>query len=193
MRVGPNWTLFGAVTCVLCAFFANFFTHPDYNFMKHTVGQLAGQQMPNAWIMRLGYIAFGFGIFFDAIQRERKLHAEGFALLVLGICLIGVGAITARSIDPKAFFAAPLANWHSYLYIVAGLALVFAMSIRALSVRELSEKSIHVLAALLMLSTGPLMYFTPEYTGVYDRVGLIIAALWLVVFTRPVGESVARR
>lgn len=183
--IGRSWSLFGICIFVVAALIAPFFTHPDYNWMRHTTGELAGQQMPNAWIMRVGFISLGFGVFFDALQLLAKHRRDYIAFMVFGVCMIGAGSFNQRSIDTKQFFAAPLAHWHGFLFIFAALALIVGIGWRAYVTQDHLCRMGSLLLIVLLAALVPFVLVAPQFAGVAERIVLFAALLWLMLFFRP--------
>lgn len=185
VQIDRSWSLFGICIFVVAALIAPFFTHSDYDWVQHTIGELAGQQMPNAWIMRVGYVSLGFGVFFDALQMVVKRRRDYIAFIIFGLCLIGAVAFNQRSIDPKNFFAAPLAHWHGFFFVFAGLSLVVGIGMRFFHQLDWQSKTINATVIVIVLATGPLTVLLPQFAGVFERLALIASLAWLACFFHP--------
>lgn len=182
VQIDRSWSLFGICICVVAALIAPFFTHPDYNWVRHTTGELAGQQMPNAWIMRVGFISLGFGVFFDALQKVAKHQREYMPFIVFGFCMIGAGTFNQRSIDTTQFFAEPLAHWHGFLFIISAIALAAGIGRHAYASEDTKVRAISFVAFVIVVSMAPVIYFLPSIAGVLERFGLGVALLWMACF-----------
>ncbi|MCZ4272418.1 DUF998 domain-containing protein [Maritalea porphyrae] len=184
VQIGRSWSLFGICIFVVAALIAPFFTHSDYNWVRHTTGELAGQQMPNAWIMRVGFISLGFGVFFDALQLTAKHRRDYYAFMVFGVCMIGAGSFNQRSIDTTQFFAAPLAHWHGFFFLFAAIALVVGISWRAYVTQDKSCRIGSIVVVALLAGLVPFVFLMPQFAGAAERAVLFAALLWLAMFFR---------
>ena len=189
MHIERSWSLFGIAICIVAGLTAPFLTHPDYNWMRHTTGELAGQQMPNAWIMRVGYVSLGFGVFFDALQRMAKTRRDYIPFMIFGILMIGAGAFHPRSIDSQEFFEAPFAYWHGFLFILAEIALVVGMVWRITKSDVMSFRYISIALVSIYLASVPLIFFLPQYAGLIERVAFFTALGWLACFLHTVSSK----
>jgi hypothetical membrane protein len=77
--------LAGIISFIVAAVIGPFLSHPDYSSITHSVSELAGQNMPNAWIMRTGFVAYGTATILAALMRltatpayRRRLWCSGW-------------------------------------------------------------------------------------------------------------------
>jgi hypothetical membrane protein len=76
------------VAFVLAAMVAPFASHPDYSSVRHSLSELAGQDMPNAWIMRVGFVVFGAAVLAASLARFRNDPAVFGALSLFGVAMV---------------------------------------------------------------------------------------------------------
>jgi len=158
-----------------------FVTHADYSWVRNTLGELAGRQMPNAWIMRVGYVSLGFGIFFDALLLIVASKKRGILpFLVFGLCLIGVGVSNFRVFDPTNLFAAPFAHSRGMFLIGATMALICGVVWHVYRTTDALHQRLSYGLIGLLVGAFPLFLLLPQYAGLIDRVVLFCSVIWMV-------------
>ena len=163
---------------VLAALIGPSFTSADYSSISNSISELAGQALPNAWIMRLGFAGFGTGILIaSALDPRRPLTRAATAAFGLSMLLVAV--FPTRPIDPTAPFDARADRLHSVFAFTAGLAFSAACMSRLFlpggSLRDGLSWTGLVASVLLPL----LMVQAPEVDGVLQRVMFAISVVWL--------------
>jgi hypothetical protein len=76
----------GIAAIIAAVVLGPFFSDPNYSSLSNTLSELAGQNMPAAWIMRLGFVAFGLSVIVAVVLRFRALS------IAVGLPLVGFGA-----------------------------------------------------------------------------------------------------
>lgn len=72
---------------------------PEFSWITHSTSEQAGQHMSGAWIMRLGFVAYGLGIL-GAVLTDRRRPLVRAALFVFGCGLLGTAVWSNASILP---------------------------------------------------------------------------------------------
>lgn len=156
-----------------------FVSMPSYSSVRHTTSELAGQQMPNAWVMRMGLFAYGAGAITLALFRVGSGFIGTAALAMFGSCLIGTAIWAHKPIDPTLTFNAREDRLHSLFASMMGFA--FAVAVMA----ELANGSAFAsdwlswgaLAASIML---PLcMALVPSLAGLFQRAIFLVSFSWI--------------
>lgn len=81
----PRLLLCGIGVFVLAALTGPSLSHLDYSSLSHTTSELAGQNMPNAWIMRTGFIGYGLAVVAAAALTFRSAPDISVALITFGL------------------------------------------------------------------------------------------------------------
>jgi hypothetical protein len=157
-----------------------FLSMPSYSSIRHTTSELAGQRMPNAWIMRMGLFAYGIGAIALALFRGGSGFIGTAALTVFGLCLIGTAIWAHKPIDPKLTFSAREDRLHSLFASMMGLA--FALAVMA----ELADGTAFArdwlswgaLAASIVFPIG--MAIVPSLAGLFQRSIFAVSFAWVL-------------
>ena len=76
------------------------FSPLEFSWIHHTTSEQASQQLPGAWIMRVGFVAYGLSTLLAAMVVSRTLPFVRGALIVFGIGLVGTAIWSNASILP---------------------------------------------------------------------------------------------
>lgn len=169
---------------VLAALIGPFVSHPAYDSIRHSVSELAGQQMPNAWIMRAGFLAFGVAVLSVALADLRARPAVHGALCVFAAGMIGSAVWSHAPILEVGGGARAEDDLHTIAASTMGAAFAVACAARiwtraqgAPGVRDLDVFSaagvvIAVVIPLLMLQF-------PAVTGALQRAMFAFSFVWI--------------
>ncbi|MDH5531070.1 MAG: DUF998 domain-containing protein [Paracoccaceae bacterium] len=106
------------------------FSHPDYSSFIHTTSELAGQNMPNAWIMRSGLGLYGASTALAALIAFRRAPATCAALILFGTALTGTAIWSHVPIDPSLGSDLAEDRLHSLFSGLTGTAFAIACTAR---------------------------------------------------------------
>lgn len=177
--------LLGVIGIVLAAAVGPLFSHPNYSSLAHTMSELAGQTMPNAWIMRLGFVIFGACTALAAALCLKVRPHTAAPLMVFGTAMIVAAFWSNAPIDRTIAHSIREDEIHSVAASLMGVAFVAACMARlwmnAFSSRDLL--SWLALAASIGLPVG-MMTFT-SVDGGLQRLMFAISFCWIVREVRP--------
>lgn len=168
----------GILVLFLAALTGSFVTSPDYSVFAHTISELAGQDMPHAWIMRTGLAAYGAAVVIAGIPglTARPLHR--LPILAFGLSMAGTALWAARPIWPDAPFDVGEDWWHSVFSSTAGMSFSLACAAR-LFLPGGSPRDVLSWTGLVASVAIPLLMFRfPDHDGLPQRLMFAISAVW---------------
>jgi hypothetical protein len=136
--------------------------------------------MPNAWIMRTGFAAFGGGTAITALLMARRNPLRSLALLVFGLGMIATAIWPHNPILPE--LGSNAADDHAHSIAASTVGMAFTVAVLA----DLAEKRFPrhdrlgwlALAASLLLPL--LMLALPATAGLWQRLMFGISFLWIL-------------
>jgi hypothetical protein len=163
---------------VVAAAVAPWLSHPDYSSIAHTTSELAGQNMPHAWIMRAGFTGFGSGTALAALWRWRDGPTVALALLLFGLCMVAAAIWSHLPIDPALGGNRAEDDAHSVAASAMGAAFAAAVVLHLWQTRGAQRwlDTIALAAATLL----PLaMLALPAVDGALQRLMFGISFIWI--------------
>lgn len=186
-RPSPSLVVRGAViTCGLAVLFGPLYTDAGYDWIRHSVSELAGQRTANAWIMRGGLLALGLASIVGYFRFRSRYNAF---LLVFGISIAMTGLFPHRPFDTQLEYSELLDRIHSAFASLGGFFAVLGFIFRATQATSATEKIASVMLATLYTLLSAAMFYWPVYQGAFQRVifGTFIA--WVIVYGSAGDES----
>ncbi len=145
------------------------FSPPEFDWMRHSTSEQAGQHMPGAWIMRAGFVAYGTSILAAVALRPRKAVWARIALSVFGGGLIATAIWSNAPIVPG--LAADLReDWlHSVASGVVGTAFAAACAARLFAPGGSRTDALAWLGLVISVAIPLAMEAQPELRGLLQR------------------------
>ena len=172
--------LTGVLAFGLAATTGPVFSHPDYSSIAHTTSELAGQGMPDAWIMRSGFAAFGLCTAMAAAMRLRDRPFTSAPLIVFGAAMLAAAVWSNAPIDRSVVYSLREDAIHSAAASLMGLAFAVACLARlwmtAFPLRD--GLSWLALAASIGLPLGMIAF--PNVDGGLQRLMFAISFVWII-------------
>lgn len=178
----PSTTLLGIVLASMAIIVLPWATATGYDSLRHSISELAAQDAPHAWAMRLGFIALGLGVAADALGRLRAAPLVGVAFLVFAGGMVMAGIWSHRPIDPAAPFDARQDALHSVGATLAGFAFAAGALAQARAEVRLARRAACLGAFVAALGLPLAMLAWPMFGGLAQRAMFAICFAWLVVF-----------
>ncbi|MDH3416220.1 MAG: DUF998 domain-containing protein [Gammaproteobacteria bacterium] len=159
----------GIGVILLAILFGPLFSPLEFSWIHHSTSEQAGQHLPGAWIMRVGFVAYGLSTLLAAIVAPRTLPFVRGALIVFGIALIGTAIWSNASILPGAL-SDMREDWlHSVASGIVGTAFAVACAARLFSPGG-SKRDILAWIGLVISVAVPLaMGAWPDFRGLLQR------------------------
>jgi Protein of unknown function (DUF998) len=173
-------TTVGVATIVLAMVIGPIFSHPAYGSIRHSTSELAGTNMPNAWIMRTGFAAFGGGTAISALSMIRRNPLRSLALLVFGLSMVAAAIWPHDPILPELGSNAADDRAHSIAASTAGMTFTVAVLADLAQQRFPRHDRLGWLALAASLLLPPLMLALPATAGLWQRLMFGISFLWVL-------------
>ena len=171
--------LSGIFVMIVAALIGPYVSHAEYSQISHTTSELAGQGVPNAWIMRLGFAAYGLGTALAALSILRRAPLLAMALILFGVGLLGASIWSSATFPPAPGTNQTEDAWHSYFSSAIGIAFALATLTR-LSMAGFPRSDWLSWLGLLASVLLPLaMVQFPSIDGLLQRVLFAISFLWI--------------
>jgi hypothetical membrane protein len=125
-KMATATTLIGISGFILAAAIGPLVSHPDYTSLGHTTSELAGQAMPNAWIMRTGFAMFDLCTALAAAMLLREHPITMTPLTVFGAAMMAAAIWSNAPIDRAAEYSVREDELHSIAASLMGVAFAAA-------------------------------------------------------------------
>ena len=167
-----------SATALACA---PLFLPESYSWVAQTTSESAAQGLQGAWVARLGFLLFGFGVLWLSRLSRDAWGIWGFVLLgCFGVMMVGTAAFSHRPWLPGAPFDPIEDLLHSVTATVMGFAFaagVVAVGLgrsRAGALRRAFDLAAVAASVLLPIAMG----LSTTHTGLLQRTMFLIAYLW---------------
>lgn len=161
--------------CLATIFAGPWYTEPGYDWLSHSVSELAGQRTHNAWVMRLGLIALGLASILGYLA-----FRPGFNLLFAAFgLLIGMSAFFPH----KPFvadrpYSELLDQLHSAFASLGGLCAVLGFALKARDAGTTATRYSYALTAAAYTLLPLLMFSIPAWQGLFQRALFVSYGAW---------------
>lgn len=152
---------------------------PDsYSVIEHSVSESAAQGVEGAWLARLGFLLFGFGVLTLATLTGRRWGRSGRVVhRVYGVSMIGAAAFAHMPWEDV-----PYDRFEDLLHSVAATGMGFAFTLGVLFVTlrrgSVPVRIFDVLAIAAAVVIPVVMFNVVGIAGVVQRVMFVIGYLW---------------
>lgn len=145
------------------------FSAPAFDWMRHSTSEQAGQNMPGAWIMRAGFLAYGASIMTAVALQPRKSGWVRLALSVFGAGLVATAIWSNAPIVP-GLAADFREDWlHSVASGVVGMAFAAACAARLFAPGGSRSDLLAWLGLVISVAIPLAMEALPELRGLLQR------------------------
>ena len=97
-RAPQLFAMAGISVIVAAIILGRFASPPEFSWVHHSTSEQAGQQMPGAWIMRVGFVCYGLGTVIAAVLNRGRQIVVRVALAVFGLGMLGTAIWSNASI-----------------------------------------------------------------------------------------------
>lgn len=178
----------GVAAIVAAMLVAPYLSLPDYCWVEHSTSELAGQNMPGAWIMRAGFLAYGGSVALAGGLGLGSRRPVRVALVGFGLGMIATAVWSNAPIDPG--LAADMAEdrLHSIASGAVGAAFALACALALFAPGGRSRDGLAWLGLVASVAIPLAMTGLPEVRGLLQRAMFAISfAFVLREFARPAG------
>jgi hypothetical protein len=179
-QVGPFATLVSSAACLAAA---PVLLPESYSILANTTSESAAQGVTGAWLARLGFLLFGFGVLWVAFYARSNWPAAATYLHVsFGVLMVAAATFSTRSWESGVVFDPAESALHSYAATAMGFAFAFGVLVVLLWNRRggSAGSGVHVIAiaAATLLPIGMSMWGAID--GALQRVLFTIAYIWYI-------------
>lgn len=173
-------TVAGIAAMVVAIVIGPAVSHPAYDSIRHSTSELAGRNMPGAWLMRGGFALFGASVAVAATLRARANPARTAALVGFGIGMIAAAFWHHDPIDPALGSNAIDDQRHSIAATTAGIAFTIAVLAQLAQHGWPRRDWLSWLALAASALLPAVMFIWPETAGLWQRLMFLISFAWLL-------------
>ncbi len=179
-RAGPIALLVASAVCLATA---PLLLPPSYSWVAHTTSESAAQGVVGAWLARMGFLFWGFGVLWEVrLNRSRWDKWTGRLHVAFGVLMIATAAFSARSWVAEAQFDPIEDVLHSFTSTAMGFA--FALGVLGAMLHKLRQGSRRVMFDVLAMAAATLipicMSIWGDVDGLLQRLMFLIAYAWYV-------------
>ncbi len=171
-------TRIGVLAALIAIVFGPLYTDPQYNWLHHTVSELAAQNTRNAWVMQIGLSALGIGI---AVDFLRHRHPADIPFVAFGLFVTLSALFPHRPFVEGRAFSEALDLIHSVCASLTGLSAVLGFVVRCIVEKQLQKKWVYASLAVMYTVLPLMMTIYPSLAGVFQRVIFGSFFVWAVM------------
>lgn len=164
-------------------FLAHFFAPEGYLFYQHTMSELAGQGVPNAWILTSGFVLggasyFGFAIYYVQKQNLPKwlfwlTALNGLMTLLLGVFPTSYDALINVNVNETVVII------HRYIAYASNLLTLSSITTHAALSKQKYLKLQHLFFLVFaFVFSGFFILYNQDVRGIFQRLILLTTTLW---------------
>ncbi len=164
-------------------FLAHFFAPEGYLFYQHTMSELAGQGVPNAWILTTGFVLggslyIGFAIFY---LQNQKLPTwlfwltalNGLMTLLLGVFPTSYDGLINAEVNETVVII------HRYIAYASNLLTLASITTHAALSKQKNLKLQHLFFLVFaFVFSGFFVLYNQDIRGIFQRLILMTTTLW---------------
>lgn len=179
-RIPAAATAAGGIGIIVLAMLVGpMFAPPEFSWLRHSTSEQAGQQLPGAWIMRAGFLAYGLGTLIAAVIDWPTRPFVRAALTAFGLGLVGTAVWSNASILPGTFSDLNEDWLHSVASGVVGTAFAAACAARLFAPGGTKRDAL-AWTGLLMSVIFPLaMGAMPDLRGLLQRLMFAVSFVFV--------------
>ena len=155
------------------------FSVPEFSWMRHSTSEQAGQLLPGAWVMRTGFVAYGFCTATASILDWQIRPMVRAALIAFGLGLIGTAVWSNTSILPGSVSDLREDALHSVASGVVGTAFATACAMRLFAPGGSPRDSLAWIGLLMSMLIPLAMTAMPDIRGVLQRSMFVVSFLFV--------------
>lgn len=164
-------------------FLAHFFAPEGYVFYQHTMSELAGQGVPNAWILTTGFIVGGasyIAFAFYYLQKQKLpvwlfwlTALNGLMTLLLGFFPTSYDGLVNANVNETVVII------HRYIAYASNLLTLASITTHAALSKQKNLKLRHLFFLVFaFVFSGFFVLYNQDIRGVFQRLILLTTTLW---------------
>lgn len=180
MRLYASLYIFAFVLLMATLFVLPIFSFEGYSIYVNTLSELGAQKSPGNWFANMSIIILSFSIVLLATKQLRPYWQQLAALYFFCISFLLTGVYQLAGLDTHTYiFNYTDDALHSLFSVITGLAFCVFCVFFIFIVKEKAHKWQTFGAFLLALITPLLVWYYPEYRGVFQRILFLGVFGWL--------------
>lgn len=173
-------TIFFGITFAAVAILLGPIWSPEpFNWLHHTTSEQAAQNMPGAWIMRLGFLAYGLATAIEAIRRWRLRPWVRWPLVVFGLGLIATAFWSSASILPGVATDVTEDWVHSITSAIVGAGFVASCCARLFAPDGRIEDSLAWIGLASAVLLPIMIEMFPGVAGLFERLTFLVSFVYI--------------
>jgi len=169
----------GVVICALAIVCGPWYTEPGYDWVRHSISELAGQDTANAWVMRIGLAALGLAAATAFVVHRSRFNIFFF---LFGISILLTAVFPHRPFVLDRAYSETLDRLHSLFATLGGFAAVLAFAFEAGRPGPVVKRLVAGLLAALYTGLSAAMFQWPDFQGALQRVIFGTFIIWMLYF-----------
>lgn len=164
-------------------FLAHFFAPEGYLFYQHTMSELAGQGVPNAWMLTIGFVVggslyIGFAVFYLRNQKLPKwlfwlTALNGLMTLLLGVFPTSYDGLINANVNETVVII------HRYIAYASNLLTLASITTHAALSKQKNLKLQHLFFLVFaFVFSGFFVLYDQDIRGIFQRLILMTTTLW---------------
>lgn len=178
--LNTRFLLYSSILLFVVMFVLPFFSVESYSIIKNTTSHLGAQNAPNAWIMNVTFILLGVCCLLEAWLHLGKFWLHKILLSVFGLGLVFTGIFQHAPILSYVIFDATQDKLHSIFATIVGFSFTFFAFSSAFIEKTLKHRILDIAVAFVVTALSLLIFYLPEYSGIWQRVLFIFSFTWLI-------------
>jgi hypothetical membrane protein len=166
-------------------FIASFFTPDNYSILINTVSEMAGQNLPNAWIMRLGFIGFGVVMTFGlskGMKYKEFSPIVGVPFIIYAISIFATGIWSTEYRLSEVPYSELESVLHSIFAMIAGFSLTIAIAFNMILSKKQSRRLRDFFYVVVISGLSIIYGLIPEFQGIMQRTMFLVSFSWMIWF-----------
>lgn len=189
-RMTPVAIVVSGVAIITVAFLVGpLFSPSEFSWLRHSASEQASQQLEGAWIMRVGFVAYGLSTFAAALWDMRTRPVVRVALVCFGLAMIATAVWSNASILPDVSSDMREDVIHSIASGVVGTAFAFACAVRLFAPFGSTRDRLAWTGLVASVAIPLAMIHVPEYRGLLQRMMFVISFVIVIREFSDTGRS----
>jgi hypothetical protein len=176
-----RWAVAGLVGSVLALSLAPVLMPEAYSWIAHTTSESAAQNVPGAWLARLGFVLFGTSVLAVCVMRSHDWGVGATAAhATFGLMMLVTAFASTRSWETGVAYNSVEDTVHSFAATAMGFA--FAVGVMLVALRRKrttgSIRLLDVVALVASIAIPLLMVAFGDVAGLAQRLMFALAYVW---------------
>jgi hypothetical protein len=179
----------GVAVLSIAMIFGPALSPPEFSWLRHSTSEQAGQNMPGAWIMRTGFIAFGLGVLLAVLADWSRLSYVRAALGLFGAGFIAAAIWSNAPIVPGLPVNQHEDDLHSVASGIVGAAFAMACAARLFGPKGSKNDGLAWLGLIVSVVIPLAMVELPDFRGALQRIMFVVSFFFVFREFKPLNSS----